>query len=82
MATPSMAQIRLQPPELFNFKQPDDWSHWKRRFEQFGLASGIDTDPAVKQVSTFAIADMRQRENISEFETIPRDGQPAGEVFL
>ena len=47
-----MAQIRLQPPVPFNFKQPDDWSRWKCRFEQFRLASGLDTDPAVKQVST------------------------------
>ena len=60
MATPRMAQIWLQPPEPFNFKQPDDWSRWKRRFEQFRLASGLDTDPAVKQVSTllYCMADV------------------------
>ena len=44
--------IRLQPPEPFNFRQPDDWSRWKRRFEQFRAASGLDAETALKQVST------------------------------
>ena len=36
-----MAQIRLEPPEPFNFRKPDDWSRWKRRFQQFREASGL-----------------------------------------
>ena len=47
-----MAQFRLQPPEPFNFRTPDDWPRWKRRFEQFRVASGLDSDTAAKQVST------------------------------
>ena len=47
-----MAQIRLQPPEPFNFKNPDDWPRWKRRFQQFRVASGLEAEEAVKQVST------------------------------
>ena len=31
--------MRLQPPELFDFKQPDEWTCWKRRFEQYRVAS-------------------------------------------
>jgi hypothetical protein len=30
-----MAGIRLTPPEALNFKQPDEWAIWKKRFEQF-----------------------------------------------
>ena len=34
-----MASIRLQPPEPFDFKKPDEWLRWKRRFQQFRSVS-------------------------------------------
>ena len=37
-----MLQIHFQPPEPFNFKNPDNWAHWKRRFQQFLIASGVE----------------------------------------
>ena len=47
-----MAQIRLQPPDPFNFKTPDDWPRWRRRFEHFRVASGLAEEDAKKQIST------------------------------
>ena len=47
-----MAQLRLEPPEPFNFRTPDDWPRWKRRFEQFRIASGLQRQNPVQQVST------------------------------
>ena len=47
-----MAEIRLQPPETFNFCNPDDWPCWKSRFQQFCEASGLADASAGKQVST------------------------------
>ncbi len=47
-----MAQLQLEPPEPFNFRTPDDWPQWRRRFEQFRIASGLSSYPAVKQVNT------------------------------
>ena len=47
-----MAEIRIQPPEAFDFKNPDDWSRWKSRFQQFRVASGLDEQSEAKQVST------------------------------
>ena len=47
-----MASIRLQPPSPFDFKDPDAWPRWKRRFEQFHLAAGLNTEDGEKQVST------------------------------
>jgi len=47
-----MAQITLQQPEQFNFRNPDDWSRWKRRFQQFREASGLSEASASKQIST------------------------------
>ena len=37
----TMAQLQLQPPAPFNFKAPDEWPRWRRRFEQFRIASGL-----------------------------------------
>ena len=47
-----MASVRLQPPSSFDFKNPDEWPKWKRRFQQFHLASGLSEDGEEKQVST------------------------------
>ena len=47
-----MASVRLQPPSSFEFKDPDTWPQWKRRFEQFRLAAGLDQEDDAKQVST------------------------------
>lgn len=35
----------------FNFKHPDDWPHWKRRSQQFWVASALTEDSAAKQIS-------------------------------
>ena len=48
----SAPHIPLQPPPPFNFKSPDEWSRWRRRFEQFRVASGLAESSAAKQVST------------------------------
>ena len=59
-----MAQIRLQPPDPFNFKTPDDWSRWQKRFEQFRVAFGLKGDPAEKQVSTLLYCLGEEAENV------------------
>ena len=35
-----MAQLQLTPPEPFDFKSPEEWPKWKRRFDRFRIASG------------------------------------------
>jgi hypothetical protein len=47
-----MASIRLQPPPAFDFHNPDEWLRWKRRFEQFRLASGLSEESDERQIST------------------------------
>ena len=47
-----MASVRLQPPPPFNFKQPDDWPRWWKRFQQFRLASALDQESEERQIST------------------------------
>ena len=47
-----MALVKLDHPESFTFKKPEEWQRWKRRFEQFRVASGLKEASAAKQVST------------------------------
>ena len=47
-----MASLRLDPPTSFPFSRPDEWPHWKRRFEQFRLASGLSAEGDTRQIST------------------------------
>ena len=47
-----MAQIHLQPPGNFDFKNPDGWQLLRKRFEQFRIASGLGEATGQRQVST------------------------------
>ena len=47
-----MAKISLPAPDTFNLKTPDDWPRWRKRFEQFRIASGLAGDGAEKQSNT------------------------------
>ena len=47
-----MANIRLEAPARFNFSRPDDWTKWKRRFNQYRIASGLAEEGEVCQIST------------------------------
>ena len=47
-----MSTLQLRPPEPFDFKSPDGWLKWKRRFEQYRDASGLSGESDARQVST------------------------------
>ena len=47
-----MANVRLQPPDTFNFQNPNDWPRWKCRFEQYWCTSGLADADQLRQVST------------------------------
>ena len=44
--------IRLEPPAPFPFKVPDQWQRWKKRFDQYRLASGLSGESDERQIST------------------------------
>ena len=48
-----MSGVQVAPPGPFNFRSPDEWPRWRRRYEQFQVASGLAAEVAVKQVTTF-----------------------------
>ena len=47
-----MATIRLEPPPPLDFTDLDSWTRWKKRFEQFRVASGHCNEDESQQVST------------------------------
>ena len=47
-----MAQIHLKAPAQFNFRNPDEWSKWRKRFEQYRFASKLDGESQARQIST------------------------------
>ena len=47
-----MADSCLVPPQPFDFRKPDEWPRWLRRFEQYRVASGLSTEDEEKQVNT------------------------------
>ena len=44
--------LQLSLPGHFNFKSPDSWAKWKRRFEHYRSASGLTDAAETRQVST------------------------------
>ena len=46
-----MADSRLVPPQPFDFRKPDEWPRWLRRFEQYRVASGLSSQEEEKQVN-------------------------------
>ena len=47
-----MATVPLQPPAPFCFTKTDEWQKWKRRFEQYRMASGLSEKSDECQAST------------------------------
>ena len=42
----------IQPPESFDFKKPESWARWIRRFERFRPATSLNRKEGAVQVST------------------------------
>ena len=68
-----MAQLQLQPPEPFDFRNSDDWPRWKRRFEHFRNASGLATSAELQQVSTLLYCIGEEAEAVLESTSITED---------
>ena len=50
---PFFAKVACQSNKYWvDSKSPDEWSRWRRRFEQFRIASGLADSTADKQIST------------------------------
>ena len=77
-----MATIRLQQPEPFEFQNPDGWPKWKRRFEQFRVASGLATSSGPQQVSTLLYCLGPEAEDVLLSTNITEEGRKVYETVL
>ena len=62
-------------PEAFDIKNPDDWSRWKRRFQQLRVALGLDEQSEAKQVSTLLYSLGEEAEDILRSTNIKPSGK-------
>ena len=70
-----MASIRLEPPEPFNFRQPDDWLKWKCRFDQYRVASGLAEEAELRQVSTLLYCLGEEAEDVLASANLTEDAR-------
>ena len=64
---------RLVPPEPFQFKNPDSWSKWRSRFQQYRLASGMSAQGAEQQISTLLYCLGEEAEDVLNSTNITAD---------
>ena len=68
-----MASLQLQPPDPFNFKKPDEWPRWSKRFEQFRVASGLSAEDDTRQVCTLLYCLGNEAEDVLRSTNISED---------
>ena len=59
-----MASCNIPAIEQFNFRNPEDWTQWIRRFERFHVASGLSAKAEDKQVNTLVYSMGAKAEDI------------------
>ena len=77
-----MAGIQLKTPEPFDFNNPDSWSKWKRRFEQFREASGLSGESETRQVSTLLYTMGENADNVLTSTRITSEEQKKYDTVL
>ncbi len=77
-----MAQLQLRPPDPFDFKAPDGWTRWRRRFEQYRVASGLAEGTDAKQVSTLLYCLGEEAESVLMSTNITTDERAVYETVL
>ena len=46
-----MERYQIPPPAKFDVSKPEEWPKWKKRFERYRIASGLDVQPGENQVN-------------------------------
>ena len=72
----------LSPPAAFLFDTPDLWPKWKRRFEQYRVASGLSKEAEERQVSTLLYCLGEEAEDILVSTNISDDHRKQYEAVL
>ena len=67
--------LQLKPPDNFDFSKPDTWQKWKKRFEQFRVASGLKEESDPRQVSTLLYCMGEEAESVLSSTDIKDDDE-------
>lgn len=78
----ALANLQLKTPEPFDFKQPDNWPKWKKRFEQFRVASGLAKEDEARQVSTLLYCLGEEADDVLSSTNIKADDRKKYETVL
>ena len=73
---PRMDAARVAPPESFKFRHPEEWTKWKRCFNQYSIVSGLQIntmiycmgDEAEDILASFELSE----EDAKEFKTVEK----------
>ena len=76
-----MTEARVAPPEAFNFRRPEEWTRWKRRFERYRSVSGLNTKDDAAQINTLIYCMGDDAEDIlASFSLSEEDAKKYGTV--
>jgi hypothetical protein len=62
-------------PEPFDFKQPDNWPKWKKRFEQYRVAFGLSAEDKPRQVNTLLYCLGEEADDVLASTNITAEGK-------
>ncbi len=77
-----MAHLRLEPPSSFNFRNPDEWPRWKKRFEQYRTASGLTEVGEPQQVSTLLYCLGEEADSVLDSTNATEDDRKRYEIVI
>ena len=72
----------LSVPTAFPFDTPDYWPKWRRRFEQYRLASGLSKEPEERQINTLLYCLGEEGEDILTSTNISEDDRKKYDCVL
>ena len=69
------ATIALRLPGTFDFRKPDEWPKWKRRFVQYLSATGLDGGSDARKVSTLLYCLGEEADDVLTSTNITAEGR-------
>ena len=68
-----MANWQINPPEKFDFGKPETWPKWRKRFDRFRAASGLDQKDGPNQINALIYSMGERAEDIFSTFTLTDD---------
>src|SRR5215469_11494150 len=76
------SSLRLPPPEPFSFTKPEAWLQWKRRFDRYRIASGLENKSGKEQVNALIYIMGNQSEDVFQSFQLSAEDSVSYKVVL